>query len=373
MNAKKIFRCAEKVLLSGTVSLFMMTSVSCDILGAEDQGQKADEKGELRISFASGQEITKRFDPSVPDTSDFHLTVRSSDGRVIYDGVYSASPESIIVEPGSYDVSVVSSDFSKPAFSEPQYGDDQCIKVPAGEIVNVRLMCTQINAGIKLKVDPGFLDSYPDGVLFLKSSQGKLMYAYSEKRIAYFLPGNVSLILSDGGEDETLLTRTLKAQEILVLDISVNKQGGGSGSQGRISVAVDTTRNWVSDSYVIGGEDGKGSDITDALTVYQAMDSVGEEDVWVSGYIVGGDLTSSSASFDAPFSSRTNILLGPRSSTVTRSSCISVQLPSGDIRDALNLVDNCDNLERKVCIRGDIVDSYYGLVGIKNVSDYEFQ
>lgn len=91
----------------------------------------------------------------------------------------------------------------------------------------------------------------------------------------------------------------------------------------------------------------------------------------MSGYVVGGDLSSASASFEKPFSSRTNIVLGPRSSTTDRTSCLSVQLPSGDLRDALNLVDNPGMLGRKVCLRGDIVEAYYGMPGIKNITEFE--
>ena len=122
-----------------------------------------------------------------------------------------------------------------------------------------------------------------------------------------------------------------------------------------------------------GGQPGKGDSISDALTVSQATASAGEEDVWVSGYIVGGDLTSSSASFETPFTSRTNILLGSRSSASDRSSCLSVSLQSGYIRDELNLVDNPFLLGRKVCIKGDIVEAYYGLPGLKNLTDFELQ
>ena len=66
-------------------------------------------------------------------------------------------------------------------------------------------------------------------------------------------------------------------------------------------------------------------------------------------------------------------MIGPRSSTDRKSECLSVQLPSGDIRDALNLVDNPHLLGRKVCLRGDIVEAYYGIPGIKNISEYELQ
>lgn len=348
--------------------------LSCDMLGTSSSGGG---KGELRISFASGQDALTRSGLDVPDTSDFTLTVKDSKGNVVYDGKYGDSPESIEVDAGSYSIYVVSEEFTRPAFSAPQFGDEQCVVVPDGETVNVRLVCRQLNAGIRLKIDSGFLTAYPDGVLFLKASAGKLMYGYSEKRIAYFSPGSVSLMLSDGGSDQTLLTKNLAAQEILVLDVCVAESAGSSGgasqSAGKISVAVDTTRNWTADSYVIGGDDGKGGDTADALTVAQAIASVGEEDVWVSGYIVGGDLSSSSASFEAPFSSRTNLVLGPRSSSSSRSSCLSVQLPSGELREALNLVDNPELLGTKVCIKGDIVESYYGMPGIKNISEYIFQ
>jgi hypothetical protein len=87
---------------------------------------------------------------------------------------------------------------------------------------------------------------------------------------------------------------------------------------------------------------------------------------------VGGDLTSASASFEEPFKSRTNILLGPKSSTTDRDACIAVQLPDGKVRDALNLIDNPDMLGRKVCLKGNLVDAYFGLTGLKSVDEYVF-
>ena len=41
--------------------------------------------------------------------------------------------------------------------------------------------------------------------------------------------------------------------------------------------------------------------------------------------------------------------------------------------EEMNLVDNPEILGRKVFIRGDIVESYYGLVGLKNITDFEMQ
>lgn len=349
------------------LGLFLLCLAGCETLGMKNGGE-----GELRIAFSEGVNELTRSSSQLPDTSDFKIAVMDSKGNVIYEGLYGNCPESLTVDAGSYVIRVVSDEFEEPAFSAPQYGDEQCVVVPDGGVVDVKLLCSQLNSGVKLRIAKEFLTECPNGVLFLKSDQGKLMYGYSEKRIAYFLPGKVSLILSENGKDQVLMSRTLLAQEILSLGVSVASSGLSSGSQtaGRITVSVDTTRTWIDDNYIIGGKNDNGNDISDALTVYQAQDAIGSMDVWVCGYIVGGDLTASSASFYGPFSSRTNLLLGPKSSTTDRDGCLSVQLPAGDLRDALNLVDNPGLLGTKIYIRGDIVEAYYGIPGLKNISEY---
>lgn len=345
-------------------------AVSCDMLGPGGDAVREGE-GQLRIAFASSfPEATKSLQ-NLPDTSDFILTVSNADGDIVYDGPYGDSPESIKVKSGSYTVSVVSEKFTKPKFSAPQFGDEKCVVVPAEAVINVKLTCSQINCGVRLDIDSGFLTACPDGTLSLKSAQGSLKYAYSEKRTAYFSPGIISLVLSRKGVDEVLMTRKLEACQMLVLGVSVADQTPDASGKDNVSISIDTSRVWLSESYVIGGDVGEGDGTADAITVSQAMSHVGDEDVWVSGYIVGGNLTSASALFEPPFTSRTCILLGPRSSTKDRTSCISVQLPAGEVREALNLVDNPQLLGRKVLIQGDVVSSYYGLVGLKNCSDYK--
>lgn len=348
------------VLFCLTLSLLF----SCDFLGP---GSGHSDQGELRIAFYDG--TVSKGQGELPDTSDFLLTVTGDGGKVIYDGTYGAAPESMMVDAGSYTIFVRSCEFRKPAFDVPQYGDEQCVVVPSGGVADVRLVCTQMNSGIRLDIDESFLRGCPDAALFLKSSSGKLMYGYSEKRIAYFLPEAVSLMMSSGGVDKVLMTRVLQARTVLRLKVSASVKAPGSDVPEKITVAVDTSRTWLDEDYIIGDGPSGGSD--EVLTVSQAMNSAGEEDVWVSGYIVGGDLTSSSASFEAPFFSRTNIVLGPKSSTTDKDECLSVSLPSGRIREDLNLVDNPSLCGRKVRIKGDIVEAYYGITGIKNVTDYE--
>ena len=330
------------------------------------------EKGKIRIMFAETLSGTTRADLELPDTNDFILKVSDSSGEIIYEGLYGDSPESIAVSKGTYKVSLLSCNFVKPAFSSALFGDEKNVSVSPGEDVNVRMECAQLNSGVRLDISPDFLEACPGAALLLKSDKGSLMYSYTEKRVAYFHPGKVSLILSDSGKDEVLLTRWLEPREICSITVSVASSSGDVSETGQgITVALDTSRFWTKEEYVIGGDNGRGETADLALSVSMARSYTGLNDVWVQGYIVGGDLTNASASFEEPFSSRSNILLGSRPSTDDRESCMSVQLLSGSVRDGLNLVDNPQLLGRKVLLKGDLVDSYFGLAGIKNVVDYK--
>lgn len=351
------------------IAMLAAAAASCDsiFLPSED--------GEIRMAFQQNAITQTRAGVSPSDTNSFILRVTDSKGKTIYDGAYGAAPESISASPGSYTIKVMSAEFKAPAFSSPQYGDTQTVTVKSGEATGVTLVCRQINAGIRLNIDSKFLTAFPAGSLHLKSDDGKLLYSYSEKRIAYFNPGNVSLILSNGGTDETLLSRSLSSQEVYTINVSVAEPPSGSpaSTRNRISVQLDTSRNWISENYAIGGSANKGSSRDNPFSVSEARNLAGTEDVWVYGYIVGGDLSSSKASFKGPFTSRTNIVISSKSSATDRSTCMSVQLSTGDIRNALNLVDNPGNLGRTVFLRGDISSSYYGIPGVQALTEYSFK
>ena len=354
----------KKIFAAVLVSAVLFFGFSCKKTGNEDTAS-----GTLMFRFEGNPKELSKISKELPDTNEFLITVSDESGGTVFDGVYRELPETMDVPPGSYRIFVRSEDFSGLKFSAPQYGDEQCVVLPPAGAMSVVLGCRQINSGIRLDISPDFLTEYPDGVLFVKAGGSRLMYSYSETRIAYFSPGAVSLVLYDDGEETVLLTRTLVSQEILTLKVSV--AGGGSEAASRgITISLDTSRVWTNESYIIGSGDSGGVSGDDAMTVGEARENIGMDDVWVSGFIVGGDLTSANASFSPPFKSASNLLLGPRSSVSSRDNCIAVQLPSGDVRDALNLSSNPEMLGRLVCLKGDIESSYYGLVGLKNVSDF---
>ena len=346
---------------------------ACDDFGLRSGGQ-----GELRWIIDGSGPGTRASSAEIPDTNDFILKVSDAGGKVLYEGAYGDSPESLLVDAGSYTVAVHSIEFTAPGFSRPVYGDEQVVVVKAGASVTVRLNCVLENAGVRLQIAPDFLDSYPDGVLYLKSGETRLMYGYAEKRIAYFKPGPITLILNNRGADETLLTRTLDARTILTLNLSAPH--GGTAAASSITVAVDTAKVWNNESYVIGGgsggssgssTDNHGDGIENAYSVSEAGDHVGEDDVWVFGYIVGGDLSTAGTTVKtSKLTKATHLAIAARSSVTAKASCIAVELPKGPVRDALNLVDHPDLIGTRVYLQGSIVSSYFGTLGLKSVSDY---
>lgn len=329
------------------------------------------ENGKIELSFQEDYYLqTRGASPALPDTNQFLLKVADAKGNTLYEGLYGAAPQTLLAAPGTYSVSVVSAQFDAPAFDAPQYGDMQQVTVQSGQVCRVQLLCRQLNAGVRLRIASAFLTAYPSGSMHLKAAAGKLLYSYSEKRFAYFPPGAVALVLSDGAKDQTLLSRDLAARDMLTLDIDVAAPSSSSGARNGISIQVDTTLNWLSEGYTIGGGSDKGKDPEHALSVSEARSRAGEKGVWVYGYIVGGDLSASKASFSAPFSSRTNLLLAARAGTTDKGVCLSVQLQKGAIRDALNLVDHPERLGTVVRLRGDLVEAYYGIPGLQNLTDY---
>lgn len=327
-------------------------------------------KGSIRWRFQDGQ-ITRSM-TEIPDTDAFILSVKNSSGAILYEGPYGCSPESMLLDPGTYSVKVVSAAVEMPAFSSPVFGDEQLAVVSPGVETRVSLICSQLNSGIRLRVSSDFPTYYPDGSLSVSSSSGQLTYLPSESRTGYFSPGIVDLFLNDGKETSKLTSRCLDPCQILTLGISCPSRDPSSVPE--MTISVDTARVWVEDFCTIGSDGGGtiGSSKETAFGVSAAMDHAGETGVWVCGYVVGGDLSSgkNGISFAPPFESQTNLAIAARSSASDKSSCMSVQLSSGTFRNALNLVDNPSLLGTKIFLKGDIVASYYGIPGLQNITDY---
>lgn len=119
------------------------------------------------------------------------------------------------------------------------------------------------------------------------------------------------------------------------------------------------------------------------MTAYQAhLGSVNEnlgEIVWVRGYIVGfvdtnvgNVLKEESAAFTVPATVKTNILIAADPEERNWENCVPVQLPSGNVRNALNLGDHPENQGQEVCIYGQTGSKYCSAYGVRSVTDYNW-
>lgn len=92
-------------------------------------------------------------------------------------------------------------------------------------------------------------------------------------------------------------------------------------------------------------------------------------DVYVKGYIVGfvPDKDISEAKFTADGCEVTsNVLIAASADETSVDKVVPVQLPFGDVRTAINLKDNPNNLKQEVILGGNI-ENYFGKPGVKSV------
>lgn len=346
-----------------TLFFTMLLSVSCSGLFPSIADS------ELTVTIDSLDPAAKS-DYFGTDADDYILSVRDSRGGDVYHGRFADSPERMSLPSGVYTVSAVSSESREPAYSRPLFGDEQVVKLASGETAHASLLCTQSNSGVRLDVSPEFRSQFPSAAIYLVGPGGRLMYSYGERRTAYFLPGTFCVTMADGQSGEMqILSRELEPGQILNLRLGFSQS---SPSRSGIELRVDTTRVRVSEEYIYQG----GTDTPDDdgfYTVPEVPAHIGERDVLVCGYIVGSCPSSSKVETAAPFTRATNIVIAARTSFSDKASSVAVELPSGAVRNALNLLDHPENLGRKVLLRGNIEASYYSMTGLKSVSWYEWE
>jgi len=89
----------------------------------------------------------------------------------------------------------------------------------------------------------------------------------------------------------------------------------------------------------------------------------------VQGYIVGTASSGTSYNQEAPFTVATNIGLADSPNETNPSNILPVQLPSGTIRTALNLVGNPQNFQSEVTVTGSL-EAYFSVSGLKSPTAY---
>ena len=350
----------KRLVAAGIISSLVLSS--CQWM------EKPQERpGHLHFTIAEPLESVSTRAVSPFDTNHFILTIRSNAGETVYSGEYRDRPNDIEVKSGTYEVSLISEEFTHPAFDTPQYGDSKMIVVSNGEEVNVAFLCKMMNSGIKMTFTGNYCQKFPTGHLAVRQDGGELKFIFTEDRTGYFKASNVQFIhIGDDWSETPLFNRVLGAGELHSITLDASRDGAWS----YYTAQVDTSVIRISERVMIGddhyGENGSTKET--AYSVSSAAAHMGDT-AWVWGYIVGGDLSTSSIAFEGPFAKSSNIALAESPSERSRDNCFSVELSKASIKSALNLVDNPGILGSKVFIKG-VVSTYFGLTGLKNVTDF---
>ncbi|MEZ7866268.1 MAG: DUF6359 domain-containing protein [Paludibacteraceae bacterium] len=133
------------------------------------------------------------------------------------------------------------------------------------------------------------------------------------------------------------------------------------------------TGNYTLISVVGDGTESNPYSVQDVKKLNNSLGSITK--YWVGGYILGtvtsGDGTNiTEATLISPFTSNSNMVLADAAEETDLTKMIGVQLPSGSVRTALNLVDNAINLGKSVKVYGNLQGYFSGTPGVTNTSDY---
>ncbi len=112
-------------------------------------------------------------------------------------------------------------------------------------------------------------------------------------------------------------------------------------------------------------DEGDGTE-ANPYSIAQAISKQGEKGVYVKGYIIG-------AAGNGPSlieSSGTNIMLAESMDETDVAKMIPVELPKGNVREALNLAQHPENKGKLVVLKGNLT-KYFGAPGLKSVKEYK--
>jgi hypothetical protein len=168
-------------------------------------------------------------------------------------------------------------------------------------------------------------------------------------------------------DSANLSDRSTNKGRILAVNGTFEKYLGGAG----VTVATGSTAEyWLDHLPVLAEGDGTQAK---PYTVAQAKIKQGETAKWVSGYIVGYVTASTYIfTFSATGAVATNMLIADSPTENAEANCVTVQLPAGAIRDALNLSANAANLGKKVSVKGDLT-AYINVPGVKTLTAYTLE
>jgi hypothetical protein len=367
-----------KLLLFWTPLLLLFSCQGFVFTDSEGDSGGKTEKGSGTLALKFGDvPVTKGIAREFPDSNSFTLIIKRVDGPVIFNGKYGERPSGLTLAAGSYDVSVFSRPFSAPQFDAPCYSDSRTVLVEKDKVTYLQFLCKQSNGAVMITFSTEFKSRFALWSTVLSGAGGSVVYPYSESRYLYMNPGEITIRIKQsavpGDSSGVLLSRRiLTAREMVSLNLhsSSGESGGGEGGAST-KIAIDTSTVWVKESLIIGSlRDGSSKEL--ALNADELSGYSGMKGVWVCGY-VAGYLTTANLITTAPFDVETNIAVATAPGETVKARCAGIALPTGAIRDALNLKSKPGNLGKKIWVKGTVTDSYFGIRGVNSLTEYAIE
>ena len=303
------------------------------------------------------------------EISDFTLLVTGEGGAEALKSIIAELPEQIDLPVGNYTIEVYSDEFSEPKFDEPFYYGKTTASIEQGITKEVSLVCSQANAGVRVVWSDEFINLYTTYQAQMVNDEGYLNYSSNETRTGYFLPGTVSVIIMADGQNIDGGSFTLAAQDMVIANMHPKNAKSGALF---FDITLNITVNERNLEIIADPENIINSE-SSPYNIAQGIARQGENEVWISGYIVGSK-PSSGYDFVNGTWQRTNIVIADNISETNDLNCIFVELPAGGTRNNLNLVDNPELLHQKLVIKGNLnrYQSRAGLTGVR-ANNYSFQ
>jgi hypothetical protein len=346
-----------------------MLATACNVLPEnENQTQR---KGGLVLGITSFyNDVPGIKSVAPPDTNTFILTVTDLAGKVYYKGLYGERPQSMLLTEGTYSISLLSADYSVPAFDSPQWGVETQVDIVADETTRVQLECSQINCGLRIMYGSRYKELFGTSPVRIVQGDKSLDYPVGDSRYAFFPPGEVRFDIVTDTETKPIFKRTLRSGVNLTINLDASSDSGESA----FSVVVDTQAVYETEDIVTDGTFFEEDGLTPktAFSVEAAAQHVGDT-VWVWGYIVGGDCTKDDVNFFTDtIASTTHFAIASSLTASKRSECMAVELSKAAMKSALNLKDNPQLKYKKIYVRGKVANYQGSWPGVKNLSEYQF-
>ena len=301
------------------------------------------------------------------EIDDFTLRISASRSEVLKERIADL-PEQIELPAGAYTVEVYSIDFSEPKFEMPFYYGKATVEIEPGASKEAILICAQGNAGVRVVWSNDFPEMFSTYQAMIYNADGYLNYSATETRTGYFLPGTVSILVMADGQQINAGTITLAAQDMVTANLQPRNIQRGNIS---FTISIDNTLNLRDVDIIVDPEQPNSQ--TNPYTIAQAIERQGENEAWVTGYIVGSK-PSTGYDFVNGTWQNTNIVIADNISETSDDNVIFVELPTAALRNNLGITgaDNHERLHRQVVIKGNL-RTYQSRAGLRDITDYSFK